>query len=101
VTGPDPGARYTEADLLLSWEVGRSFGAAEGFNAAIALVDQAVAAALTRPAGHGGPDLDVTAQRAVQDLFRRYLYPRRSDVSPAPRAEHAPAPPGRVARSPR
>jgi hypothetical protein len=76
VTGPDPGATYTWADLLLAWEVGRDFGLAEGFDAANALVDQAVAAALTRPQGHGGPDLDVAAKRAVQDLFRRYLYPR-------------------------
>jgi hypothetical protein len=64
---------WTTADLLLMWQVGRDFGLREAGE----LVDQAVAAALARPAGHGGPDLDAAAAAAALDLYRRYLNPLR------------------------
>jgi len=74
VTGTDPDARlYTWADLLLSWQVGRSFGLREGVSLSRELIAQAVQEALQRPAGHGGPDLDDAARAAANDLFRRYL----------------------------
>lgn len=79
MTGPHPDARtYTQADLLLMWQVGRDFGLVEGVRLAGELVDRAVAAALERPEGHGGPDLDVAARDAAAELFRRYLLRRPS-----------------------
>jgi hypothetical protein len=79
VNAPDPDARlYCWADLLLMWQVGRSFGLAEGFRAYGELVDLAVADALQRPEGAGGPNLDDTTRARACDLYRRYLMGRPS-----------------------
>lgn len=74
MTGPDPDARlYTWADLLLSWQVGRDFGATEGVALARELIAQAVMQALQRPAGQGGPDLEQSAVDTARDLYSRYF----------------------------
>jgi hypothetical protein len=48
-------------------------GVRDGIRLYVTVVDDAVRAALARPRGHGGPDLDIEAREHVSDLFRRYL----------------------------
>jgi myo-inositol-1-phosphate synthase len=57
------------------WEISVAYedGVRDGIRLYAAVVDDAVLAALARPRGHGGPDLDVEARERVTDLFRRYL----------------------------
>lgn len=47
-------------------------GVRHGMQLAGQLVDQAVAAALARPEGHGSVDLDVAARQCAYALYQRY-----------------------------
>lgn len=77
--------RWTDADLLSMWQIGRVYGLREGVTLAGELVDQAVAEALAPPTGHGGPDLDAAARATALDLYRRYLLmTRRPDRAGQP-----------------
>jgi hypothetical protein len=48
-------------------------GFREGLRAMARFLDERVAAALERPADHGGPDLERETRDRAEDLFRRYL----------------------------
>lgn len=48
-------------------------GVDAGFRLAGQLIEVAVAEALHRPDGHGGPDLDEATRARALDLYARYL----------------------------
>jgi len=57
------------------WEIAAAYeiGVRDGIRLATDVIQDNVFAALARPRGHGGPDLDIEARERVSDLFRRYL----------------------------
>lgn len=61
--------------LECEWEASVAFdqGVRHGIELAFTAIDNCVRAALARPRGHGGPDLDIEARATIEDLFRRYL----------------------------
>lgn len=48
-------------------------GVRDGLQLASTAIAERVAAALERPTGHGGTDLDVETRHTVMDLYARYL----------------------------
>jgi hypothetical protein len=61
--------------LQTEWEnsVSYEMGVQDGIRLAVTMIGDNILAALARPRGHGGPDLDVEARERVTDLYRRYL----------------------------
>jgi hypothetical protein len=57
------------------WESAAAYegGIRRGIEIANAVYAELIAAALERPAGYGGPDLEESARAVWADLFRRYL----------------------------
>lgn len=67
------------------WEgaVAYEMGLRDGITLAAATINERVMAALTRPDGFGGPDLDQETRNRIMDMYRRYL-----GVGVQPEARH-------------
>ena len=59
----------TEFEVAAAYDM----GVRDGIRLAATVYQDSILAALARPRGHGGPDLDAEARARVADLFRRYL----------------------------
>lgn len=65
----------TQAHQQTEWEVAVAYetGLRDGMTLAAAVINERVLSALTRPHGHGGPQLDVKHRDRMMELFREYL----------------------------
>jgi hypothetical protein len=82
MTGPAGGTGETTArpwpthvHEQTEWEVAAAYemGLRDGICLAAATINDRVLAALARPRGHGGPDLDLETRDTMIDLYQRYL----------------------------